>query len=74
MCISFIGGSISTVTLGFVSNSHDNLRSALIGIVISGYFLAGVLFGLTIFSYPKDLEKFTSDGKDNNKVHDRLFE
>lgn len=74
MCISFIGGSLSTVTLGFVSNSHEELRNALMGIVISGYFLAGVLFGLTVFSYPKDLAKFISDGEGNNKLEDRLFE
>ena len=61
LCISFVGGCLSTITLGFLANNFENLQNGLIGIVVSGYFLAAVLFGLAIKSYPKDLEEFKEE-------------
>ncbi|OMJ86111.1 hypothetical protein SteCoe_12469 [Stentor coeruleus] len=62
-CVSFIGGTISTVSLGFLNESHEMLRISLLCFVGFGYLIAGLLFIVTIFSYPKDLRKFEEDSK-----------
>jgi len=57
LCASFLGGSLSTVTLGVLNSSAEGLRYGLIGIVPTGYLLAGILFLQVSKHYPKDLPK-----------------
>jgi predicted MFS family arabinose efflux permease len=61
LCISFVGGCLSTVSLGFLSTSFEGLQTGLISIVVVGYFLAGLLFALAIRSYPRDLSEFQDE-------------
>lgn len=65
-CVSFLGGTISTVSLGLLNTSHSNLRLGLIGFVVLGYFFAGLFFIITIFSYPKDLKSYEEEAKITN--------
>mmetsp|Transcript_10163 Transcript_10163/g.19919 ORF Transcript_10163/g.19919 Transcript_10163/m.19919 type:complete len:289 (-) Transcript_10163:64-930(-) len=53
---AFIGGSISTFTLGWVDHSLDDLKYALLVVMIIAYGVTGVLYFALIKIYPDDLK------------------
>lgn len=57
LCLSFLGGSFSSLALGAVGTSQSELRVGMLAIVPTGYFLAGVLFFAVSRTYPGDLEQ-----------------
>jgi MFS family permease len=66
-CISFLGGTISTLCLGALNTSDSNLRIGLLCFVVTGYLAAGLLFTGTVFCYPADLRRYEKESIVTNK-------
>lgn len=56
MCVTFIAGSISTVTLGFLYTSLEALRISLLIFTVFGSSMAAIMFLIVAKYYPNDLK------------------
>ena len=54
--VGCLGGVLSTLLLGAINTSHENLRIGLLCVVATCYFLGGVGFYLISLVYPRDYE------------------
>ena len=61
MCVSFAGGSLAALILGFLDTSVSSLRVGMLSIVPTGYLLAGFFFFLVVKTYPRDYRKMKEE-------------
>ena len=61
MCVSFAGGSLAALILGFLDTSVSSLRVGMLSIVPIGYLLAGFFFFLVVKTYPRDYRKMKEE-------------